>query len=88
MKILKSDLLKFTRLVYRMRRSQIFEREVGYGDESRKVLEHLVDLDLMRMGVDVEKAKRESKVRRELNFSRSLFKALNQRETPPIDKGD
>ena len=73
MKILKSDLLKFTRLVYRMRRSQIFEREVGYGDESRKVLEHLVDLDLMRMGVDVEKAKRESKVRR---------------EAPPIDKGD
>ena len=50
MKILKSDLLKFTRLVYRMRRSQIFEREVGYGDESRKVLEHLVDLELMRMG--------------------------------------
>ena len=88
MKILKSDLLKFTRLVYRMRRSQIFEREVNLGGESMKVLEHLVDLELMRMGVDVEKAKRESKVRRELNFSRSLFKALNQRETPPIDKGD
>ena len=88
MKILKRDLLKFTRLVYRMRRSQIFEREVNLGGESMKVLEHLVDLELMRMGVDVEKAKRESKVRRELNFSRSLFKALNQRETPPIDKGD
>jgi len=88
MKILKSDLLKFSRLVYRMRRSQIFEREVNLGGESMKVLEHLVDLELMRMGVDVEKAKRESKVRRELNFSRSLFKALNQRETPPIDKGD
>lgn len=50
MKILKSDLLKFTRLVFRMRRSQIFEREVNWGDESRKVLEQLVDLELMRMG--------------------------------------
>ena len=88
MKILKSDLLKFTRLVFRMRRSQIFEREVNCGDESRKVLEHLVDLELMRMGVDVEKAKRESKVSRELNFFRSLVKTLNQREAPPIDKGD
>ena len=58
MKILKSDLLKFSRLVYRMRRSQIFEREVNLGGESMKVLEHLVDLELMRMGVDVEKAKR------------------------------
>ena len=55
MKILKSDLLKFSRLVYRMRRSQIFEREVNLGGESMKVLEHLVDLELMRMGVDVEK---------------------------------
>ena len=88
MKILKSDLLKFTRLVYSMRRSQIFEREVNCGDESRKVLEQLVDLELMRMGVDVEKAKRESKVRRELNFFRSAFEMLNQRKTPPIDKGD
>ena len=73
MKILKSDLLRFTRLVFKMRRSQIFEREVNWGDESRKVLEQLVDLELMRMGVDVETAKRESKVRR---------------EAPPIDKGD
>ena len=55
MKILKSDLLRFTRLVFKMRRSQIFEREVNWGDESRKVLEQLVDLELMRMGVDVEK---------------------------------
>ena len=50
MKILKSDLLRFTRLVFKMRRSQIFEREVNCGDESSKVLEHLVDLELMRMG--------------------------------------
>ena len=55
MKILKSDLLRFTRLVFKLRRSQIFEREVNWGDESRKVLEQLVDLELMRMGVDVEK---------------------------------
>ena len=88
MKILKSDLLKFTRLVYSMRRSQIFEREVNLGGESRKVLEQLVDLELMRMGVDVEKVKRETKVRRKLNFFRSMFKTLNQRKAPPIDKGD
>ena len=50
MKILKSDLLKFTRLVFKMRRSQIFEREENWGGESRKVLEQLVDLELMRMG--------------------------------------
>ena len=50
MKILKSDLLRFTRLVFMMRRSQLFEREVGYGGESSKVLEQLVDLELMRMG--------------------------------------
>ena len=50
MKISKSDLLKFARLVYRMRRSQIFEREVGWGGESRETLEQLVDLELMRMG--------------------------------------
>ena len=86
MKILKSDLLKFTRLVYSMRRSQIFEREENCGGESKKVLEQLVDLELMRMGVDVEKVKRESKVRRELNFFRSMFKTLNQREAPPIDE--
>ena len=88
MKILKSDLLKFTRLFYSMRRSQIFEREVNLGGEARKVLEQLVDLELMRMGVDVEKVKRETKVRRKLKFFRSIFKTLNQRMAPPIDKGD
>ena len=58
MKILKSELLKFSRLVYRMRRAQIFGRY--WGVESRETLEQMVDLELMHMGVDVEKAKLES----------------------------